>query len=90
VQDRAWAILPAKLDEISGVIENRIKNGKAKDDVGKYFGSILDEQPGNDEKKKPYQVAGGVAVISVMGTLVNELTFLRTGQVEHHIKFLQK
>jgi signal peptide peptidase SppA len=69
IQDRAWALLPAKLDEISAFIERRLAGEKLE------WPEAAQHKSGN-RAEDPYQVINGVAVLPVYGTLDKRMNLL--------------
>lgn len=64
IQDQAWAIHPAKLDEIVAFVETRMSQGKPED-----LPEFASGKSGN-KSEDSYQIKNGVAVIPVFGTLM--------------------
>lgn len=70
VLNRPLLILPSKADIIKGVLGERI--GVNVPEASRFFGDNMERDPnGRAIAYKPYKVDQGVAIISIVGTLVN-------------------
>jgi capsid assembly protease len=69
IQDKAWALLPAKLEEIAVLIESRLAGQKIE------FPAAARGKSGNAAGDR-YQVQGGVAVIPVYGVLDKRMNLM--------------
>jgi signal peptide peptidase SppA len=69
VQERAWALLPAKLDELNSVVERRLAGDKLD------F-SLAEAGKSGNRAEEPYQIVDGVAVLPVYGVLDKRMNLL--------------
>lgn len=69
IQDRPWALLPAKLEEISAFIDRRLAGEKIP------WAELANGKSGN-KADEAYQVADGVAVIPILGTLDKRMNLM--------------
>lgn len=69
VLNRPLLIAPEKAQVIMSVLSGRI--GLSAPDASRFEGSEFDRDPSGRLVQKPYRVSGGVAVITITGSLVN-------------------
>jgi len=83
LQDKPWAIHPAKLEEINAFVQARLEAKTV--DVSQF----ADAQPQNKEKKL-YQMIGGTAVIPVTDTLAKRMNLFMSFSGGTSMESLQK
>ena len=73
IQDRPWAVMPAKLDEIDAFINMRLRGERFDEDTL----AAIQGKSGPQADDAPYELAdGGVAVIPVMGTITKRANIM--------------